>query len=124
MEALRLLADLQECRYRFQQGVLAPNVDQLPDTRTILTILRGGKNVASLPARDDAVDVIISPTELHRILEERLAAYIGPVAGCLVEEHFQKSKEMSKLIKALAAEIPTIQEAREFAGAVKSRLAK
>lgn len=124
MEALRLLAGLQECRFRFQQGILAPTADDLPDARTILTLLRGGRSVGPPPARDNAVDVIVPGLEQQKIVEECLAEYVGPVAGCIVEEHFQQGRELSIIIKLLAAEIPTIQEAREFAGKVRSRLAK
>ena len=124
VEALRLLAGLQECRFRFQQGILAPTADDLPDVSTILTMLRGDRKVDPLPERDNAVDAIIPGLEQQKILEECLAEYVGPVAGCIVEEHFQKSGDLSIIIKLLAAEIPTIQEAREFAAKVRSRLAK
>ena len=122
LDALQLLSSLKECRFRFQQGIVAPVVDDLPDVSTILKILRVGRAVEPPSKKGRPVDAAMPERERIRILEECLAEYVGPVAGCIIEEHYNPGKELPTVIKLLAAEISTIQEAREFTAKVSSRL--
>jgi len=114
-EALSLVTEIREGRYRFQEGGVVPRGMPLPPTREILLALSSGP--AQAPSFAEAAPAPegkgLSAAQMT-LLESCLADCIGPMATIICEDHFGSAGSFQAAVDALAAEIPSPGQARKF----------
>jgi hypothetical protein len=114
-EALNLVTEIREGRYRFQEGGVVSRGMQLPPTQDILRALSSGSAQASSPADEaHAPDGNGLSPEQKTVLETCLTDCIGPMAAIICEDHFASASSFQAAVDALAAEIPSPGQARKF----------
>lgn len=122
-EALELMSTIRAGRYRFQEGA-DPRRSPLPSTNAILQSLASGEKIA-----DQFVEVSEKQRtgsglsdEQKNVLESCLAGYIGPMASIICEDHLSIASDLQAAIDALAAEIPSPEQAAKFKVMVQEKL--
>lgn len=114
-EALTLLTEIREGRYRFQEGSVVPRGMLLPSTRDILLALSSGPGQApSFADEAPAPEGMGLSSAQMTLLESCLADCIGPMAAIICEDHFSSAGSFQAAVDALAAEIPSPGQARKF----------
>ena len=123
-EALALMSEIHDGRFRFQEGGVIPRRMALPSTEAILKTLKGGAAGApsSGESRNKSQAVIGLTGEQQEILQSSLAECIGPMAAIICEDHLSSSRPFAEIVDALAAEIPSPGQAKKFRELVSARL--
>ena len=119
-EALELMSTIQAGRYRFQEGGVSRR-SPLPSTDAILQSLLSGQKVVGQVIEKRSTGPGLSQ-EQKTILETCLAGYIGPMAGIICEDHLDVVSDLQSAIEALAAEIPSVDQAEKFRAIVLEKL--
>lgn len=126
MEALRLMAEMEFGRFKFQEGLPTSLKADLPTTNEILKQLEGA--VAKEPViANDVVSADMPAekpaggksgtglnTDQKQLLEDALTDYIGPMAAFVCEDHLGTARDVESAVNALAAEIPEPNKAAKF----------
>lgn len=124
-DALRLIAEIETGRYRFQEGTAPAIRAELPETEEILNSLsaaigaddpHGGvaAQKAAAVEKSGPRAIITLTAGQKRILEDGLAAHIGPMASIICEEHLDSTSDVKVAIELLAGEIMAEDQARSF----------
>lgn len=124
-EALTLMSTIQSGRYRFQEGGVIPRRMELPPTAAILARLEGA--AAGVIVQEERGEAKSLPgnglsREQRDALESCLAECIGPMAAIICEDHCSAAKPLAAVVDALAAEIPSPDQAQKFRELVSARL--
>ncbi len=119
-EALELMSTIRAGRYRFQEGAVTRR-SPLPSTDAILQSLLSGQKVTDQVVEKRLTGPGLSQ-EQKNILESCLAGYIGPMAGIICEDHLGVASDLQAAIDALAAEIPSPEQAEKFRAMVLEKL--
>ncbi len=123
-EALEMMSSINAGRYRFQEGAVSRR-SPLPSTDSILKFLGSGQKTAN---KTVAVHVEQPETgtglsqKQKEVVESCLAVCIGPMAAILCEDHLVDAVDLNTVIDALAAEIPSADQASKFRALVKEKL--
>ncbi len=132
-DAIKLLAETSAGRSRFQEGSISSRPMDLPPTSEILQSLAGNAQVtkqqgsprvqekASPAPSSSGKSGALTVTE-RRLLEESLAPFIGPMATIVCEEHLDSVSDVHAAVEALAAEIPSEEQAEQFRAEVLKNL--
>ncbi|WP_028582697.1 hypothetical protein [Desulfogranum japonicum] len=120
-EAIDLLAVMDSCRYRFQEGSLSVTPMKLPATGDILRLLVG-KSIPETDVKDaqhpdqERAKGAGQPLtdEQIAILEKALATCIGPMATIICEDCLDPALDFDANVQALAAEIPSADQVEKF----------
>lgn len=122
-EALELMSTIRAGRFRFQEGAVSRRTP-LPPTDAILQSLIDGHKIS-----DQDVDIEVPQAtglglsqEQKTILESCLAEFIGPMAGIICEDHLGVAASLQAAVDALAAEIPSSDQAKKFKAVVMGKL--
>lgn len=118
-EALALMSTIREGRYRFQEGSAIARRMQLPPTAAILQALAGGAtgSTASPVQGQETRKVLVGnglSAEQKGVLESCMAECIGPMAAIICEDYFNSIGDLSSMVDALAAEIPSPLQAKKI----------
>ena len=114
-EALNLVTEIREGRYRFQEGGVVSRGMPLPPTQDILLALSSGPGqVPSSTHEAHAPEGKGLSAAQKTLLESCLADCIGPMAAIICEDHFASASSFQAAVDALAAEIPSPGQARKF----------
>jgi len=119
-EALELMSTISAGRYRFQPGSVTRSMP-LPSTDAILATLSGDQSQVDQFQDTRAKGPGLSQ-EQKTVLETALAGFIGPMAGIVCEDHFDRVADLDAAIDALVAEIPSPEQAEKFKAIVRGRL--
>jgi hypothetical protein len=122
-EALELMSTIRAGRFRFQEGAVSRRT-LLPPTDTILQALIDGHKISD---QDKDIEEPLSTglnlsQEQKTILESCLAEFIGPMAGIICEDHLDVAVNLKAAVDALAAEIPSSDQAKKFKAIVLGKL--
>jgi hypothetical protein len=115
-EALELMSTIRAGRFRFQEGTVTRRTP-LPPTDAILKSLIDGHKIADHPQdieHKQAGGGSGLNQEQKTVLESCLAGFIGPMAGIICEDHLDVAVNLQAAIDALAAEIPSPEQAKKF----------
>lgn len=132
-DALRPLAEIDAGRFRFQEGGGSSLRTELPRTEDILRYLSAASGLDPVSGADsesvnggkiagDKKNGVMLTQEQKRVLEDRLAGYIGPMAAIVCEDHFDSAGGIESVINLLAAEIPAESQAESFRSEMMSKL--
>lgn len=125
-EALALMSEIHDGRFRFQEGGVIPRRMALPSTEAILKTLKGGAAGAPSSAENSSSsktrDVAGLTGEQQDALQSCLAECIGPMAAIICEDHLSSARPFAEIVDALAAEIPSPGQAKKFRELVSARL--
>jgi len=119
-EALELMSTIRAGRYRFQPGAVSRRM-ALPSTDVILANLSGDQQSADQVKGKRPTGPGLSQ-EQKTVLETALAGFIGPMAGIICEDHFDRVADLQAAIDALVAEIPSPDQAEKFKVLVREKL--
>ncbi len=126
LDALTLMSTIDGGRYRFQEGGVMPPRMALPPSEAILDALGRGAAVAP-PSRGSGVksgDSAGLSGEQKEVLQSCLAECIGPMAMLICEDYFESKRIFAEVVDALAAEIPSPDQAKKFRELVAARSAQ
>jgi hypothetical protein len=115
LDALTLMSTIDAGKFRFQEGGVIPPRMALPPSESILeTLVRGTAAPASSGggARTGAAAGLSS--DQKEVLQSCLAECIGPMAMLICEDNFESGKPFAEVVDALAAEIPSSDQAKRF----------
>ncbi len=120
-EAIDLLAVMESCRYRFQEGTLSVTPMELPATGDILSLLVSksipGPDINDAqfpdPESDKGTGKPLTDEQIA-ILEKALATCIGPMATIICEDCLDPALDFDANVRALAAEIPSADQVEKF----------
>lgn len=133
-EALQLMAEISAGRFRFQEGSIIAKRMDLPSTADILRFLAGqevddkqqtgtgGKSAGSQKGIRASGGIVALTDAQRSLLEESLASFIGPMASIICEEHLDTVSDVVAAVEALAAEIPSENQAAQFRTEVLEKL--
>ena len=123
--ALDLVANMSELRFRFQEGAIPPLRIDMPSLSAFSsqllkknTVARGDKTIvktkndhAPLSGSQQSKGQSLDENQ-KKIIQEVLADCIGPMASILCEDHLDSKNTVEDVIEAIAAEIPADQATR------------
>lgn len=122
-EALALMSTVNAGKFRFQEGAVSRRTP-LPSTDAIIRTLSGEQTSST-----SSTQIVEKPSkegglgqEEMTVLETCLAGYIGPMAGIICEDHFGTAASLQAVVDALAAEIPSTEQAEKFRASVLEKL--
>ena len=119
-EALRLIPEIKMGRVRFSEGG-APELNcELPDTEEILRYLSAVAGLGPAVESRTYSGGMLNEDQ-KKALEEGLALFIGPMATIICEEHLADEQDLATAIDKLAQEIPSDEQAVQFASAMKNK---
>jgi len=121
-EALPLIQQLNLCWFQFINGTSISVDRQLPPTTDIVSSLA---STAPAPATSETKSnraIGVLPQQIHKVLKETLAEFMGPVAQMICNKLLQQPRTLSSAIDLLAQEIPDRQQALKFKVQVKQKL--
>ncbi len=130
-DAVQMMSSIDSGKFRFQEGPVPAQSENLPPTSEILKTLIGfaqGAKADSAPADStDSGKPSVAPVESltakqKSVLEDCLAEYIGPMASIICEDHFETAHSVESAMQALQAEIPSVDQAKQFRQQVLARL--
>lgn len=121
VEAVELMSTIRAGRYRFQEGTVARRMD-LPPTTAIINSLSSGQKVPTVEVSEKISTESGLSQEQKNALEACLAGYIGPMAGIICEDHLGVVADLQEAVDALAAEIPSPEQAQKFRAMVLEKL--
>lgn len=137
-EAIALLAEIGDSRFRFTEGGIVPRPMPLPTTKAILAMLVEDRLAISLrPSAQATASTAPSPppvparhpvdgtgiNEAQRsILERCLAECIGPMATMICEDHLNQPISLAEAINRLTGELPSAEQAKKFRSSVAARM--
>ena len=120
-EALELMSTIRAGRYRFQEGTVSRRMP-LPATEAIVKSLSSGQKLAETEVSNNLSPGSGLSQEQKNTLETCLAGYIGPMASLICEDHLGGAADLQKAIDALAAEIPSPEQAKKFRAMVMEKM--
>jgi hypothetical protein len=112
-EALELMSTIRAGRFRFQEGAVSRRTP-LPPTDTILQSLADGHKIPDQDIEEPISTGLGLSQEQKTVLESCLAEFIGPMAGIICEDHLDVATNLQAAVDALAAEIPSSDQAKKF----------
>lgn len=121
VDALELMTTIQAGRYRFQEGAVSRRMS-LPPNEAIFNSLISGQKVAPVEVNEKISNGSGLSQEQKTALEACLAGYIGPMAGIICEDHLGVVADLQEAVDALAAEIPSPEQAQKFRAMVLEKL--
>jgi hypothetical protein len=137
-EAIALLAEIGDGRFRFTEGGIVPRPMPLPTTEAILAMLAEHRLAISLrpsapataptapppspaPTRQPVAGADINETQ-KSILERCLAECIGPMATMICEDHLNQPISLAEAMNRLTGELPSAEQAKKFRSSVAARM--
>lgn len=134
-DGLKLMTQIKAGRFRFQDGPINAKPMDLPSTPEIIDFLR---SAASGQEPDAVPETTVPPVATEKsepvaagggltpeqkdTLEDILAIYIGPMAAIICEDHLDSAPDVDAAIEALAAEVPSADQAANFKNEAKNKL--
>ena len=112
-EALELMSTIRAGRFRFQEGGVSRRTP-LPPTDAILQSLIDGYKIPDQDIQEPLSIGLGLSQEQKTVLEACLAEFIGPMAGIICEDHLDVAANLQDAVDALAAEIPSPDQAKKF----------
>jgi hypothetical protein len=120
-EALELMSTIRAGRFRFQEGAVSRRTP-LPPTDAILQALIDGHKISDQDIEKPISTGLGLSQEQKTVLESCLAEFIGPMAAIICEDHLDVAANLQAAVDALAAEIPSSDQAKKFKAIVLGKL--
>lgn len=124
-EAIKLIAQMPQIRFRFQEGAVPPTRADMPSAEEIFRWLDIPQNSGGFnkpvdrtmpPSPGIKVNSSVSgkgiTSEQKITVQEILAECIGPMAKIICEDHLDSVSTLQEGIEAIAADIPKEQAVR------------
>ena len=124
-EALGLIRQIDQVKYHFsdKDTLRVLRSESLPENKVILQLLGFEERLNNAaPKKDSHLSVLRQITlpskklsdATRTKLQDRLVAYIGPIASILCQRAFDESDDLSTVVQQLVEHIPDAKDVQDF----------